>query len=142
MANALVWADLQARVAAAQIAAGGIVLPIRWPNRGFAAPTPVAPWLMVEMAGGSGRPVELGGAVWQDEGQAMVHVLVPVNTGVDVAMDVVDQVKAMFRGPPYEHVVYQAISADPGGPGTDDGLYWRTSVTADWHVWTNVTPRS
>jgi hypothetical protein len=53
-------------------------------------------------------------------------------------MDIVDQVIACFRGPPTEPVVYMRISADPGGPGSDDGLYWRTSVTAEWRLQTYV----
>lgn len=138
MANTIVWTDLQARLAAADISAGGIILPIVWPNSGFKPPTGIAPWLLVEMAGGSSRPIELGGSIWQDEGQAFVHVLVPTNTGVAVAMGIVDQVVATFRSPPLEPVVYLRIYADPGGPGSDDGLYWRTSVTAEWRVQTYV----
>jgi hypothetical protein len=142
MATVIAWADLQARLETAAISIGGVVLPISWPNRTFRAPagTP-APWLLVEMTGGSGRPLELGGGIWLDEGQSFVHVLVPTNSGVADAMSIVDQVIAMFRSPPLEPVVYTHITADPGGPGSDDGLYWRTSVSADWRLQTLV-PRS
>ena len=144
MANALVWADLQARVAAAQVAAGGVVLPICWPNTRFTSPSPPRPWLLVEMTGGAAERMELGDAVpWLDEGQSMVHVLVPVNTGVDAAMDLVDQVQAMFRAPSGAPVRYTRVQSDPGGPGTDDGNYWRTSVTADWmcQILTRYAPK-
>lgn len=142
MATVIAWADLQARLETAAVSISGIVLPISWPNRTFRAPvgTP-APWLLVQMTGGAGRPLELGGGVWLDEGQAFVHVLVPTNSGVADAMSIVDQVIAMFRSPPLEPVVYTRITADPGGPGSDDGLYWRTSVSADWRLQTLV-PRS
>jgi hypothetical protein len=84
VANTIVWTDLQARLSAAAISSGGTVLPIVWPNSGRSSRRPApAPWLLVEMAGGSSRPIELGGSIWQDEGQAFVHVLVPTNTGVD-----------------------------------------------------------
>lgn len=139
MANAAVWADLQARVAAAQIAADGVVVPVAWPNLKFTAPN-LKPWLMVEMAGGSAERLQLGDVVpWLEEGQSMVHVLVPVNTGVGTAMALVDQVSAMFRAPSAAPIRYTRVSADPGGPGTDDGSYWRTSVTADWQVQTLAT---
>jgi hypothetical protein len=89
---------------------------------------------MVQMTGGSGYPVELGGVTWQDDGQSFVHILVPTNTGVDIANDLIDQVIAMFRGPPFGPIIYRQVTADPGGPGSDDGLYWRTSVSADWYI--------
>lgn len=140
MASVIAWTDLQARLTAAGISSGGTVLPIAWPNQDFNAPagTP-APWLMVQMVGGSGRPLELGGAVWQDEGQSYVHVLVPTKTGVAAAMDIVDQVVAAFRGPPQDAIIYYQVMADPGGAGSDDGVYWRTSVTAEWRAQTRVT---
>lgn len=139
MASVIAWTDLQARLTAAAITSGGALLPIALPNRTFNAPSGVpAPWLLVQMTGGSGRPIELGGSIWQDEGQSFIHVMVPTNTGTDAANDIVDQVIAMFRGPPTEPVVYTVVTADPGGAGSDDGLYWRTSVTADWYVQTFV----
>lgn len=140
MANALVWADLQARVDAAQLSSGGVVLPVGWPNTTFKPPAPPRPWVLVEMTGGSAERLELGDTVpWLDEGQSLVHVLVPVNTGLDAAMDIVDQVKAMFRRGSASPVRYTRVDADPGGPGTDDGSFWRTSVTADWRVQTLST---
>lgn len=140
MAVVIAWTDLQSRLTAAAISLGETLVPIRWPNGTYQPPADEpAAWLLVEMSGGAGRPLELGGGIWQDEGRSLVHVLVPTNSGVDDALSIVDQLIAMFRSPPLEPVVYTQIQADPGGPGTDDGLYWRTSVSADWRVQTRVS---
>lgn len=139
MAVAIAWADLQARIEAAAISIGEVTLPVKWPNSSYDLPEGVAaPFLLVEMTGGSGRPLELGGGIWQDGGQSFVHVLVPTNSGVADTLSIVDQIIAMFRSPPLEPVVYTQVTADPGGAGSDDGLYWRTSVSADWRVQTRV----
>ncbi len=139
MSSLTAWADLQARIGAAAIAVDGAVLPVFWPN--MKRNTPAGAFLLIEMTGGSSRPISLGGENWLSEGQAMIHVMVPVNTGVTGVFGIVDQVEAMFRGPPHESVVYERVTSDPGGPGSDDGNWWRTSVTADWHLQT-IVPRS
>jgi len=135
MSSVVAWTDLQARIQAAGIAIKGTPLQVAWPNRKPDPPIKGA-FLLVELTGGSSRPISLGGENWLAQGQAMVHVMVPVNTGVDDVFSVVDQVEAMFRQPPHETVVYERVTSDPGGPGSDDGNYWRTSVTADWHLQT------
>ncbi len=136
MANAIARADLRARLLAA-----GLGVPIAWPNEPFEIPDPPSPWISVELVGGDDVPIEVGGGLWSASGQSLVHVLVPTNSGVAASDALIDAVKTAFRGPPLEPVVHERIGADPGGPGTDDGLYWRTSVTADWHLQT-YAPRS
>lgn len=136
MSNAIAYADVKARIEAADLG-----VPIQWPNEAFSSSDNPSPFLIVEFAGGASVPIELGGEVWQADGQAWVHVLVPINTGVIVAFGLVDAVAEAFRGPLLGPVIYERVNADPGAPGEADGNYWRTSVTCDWKLQTFI-PRS
>ena len=136
MAKALVWVDVRARLSVDPPTLGSAVLPIAFPNAPFTRPQPPAPFLLVEVAAGSGKPIELGGRTWQDEAQVFVHVLVPTNIGVDSANDIEDQVRALFRQPSASGVIYESVDGDPGGPGSEDGVYWRTTIIANCRVQT------
>lgn len=140
MANVLAWADLVIRLEAANLAYNGVALPIAYPNTSFARPTQLIPWIRVDMTGSSSSPMELGATNWLDDGSSMIEIFVKTGTGLDASNQVFDDLMAMFRGPPYDPIVYERIVGDPGG-GSDDGLYWISSIRADWHVQT-VTPRS
>lgn len=135
MAAAIAWADLQARLESAQIALNGVLVKIAYPNSDFSLPSQSEAWMRVEMSYGASSPYELGThAMWLEEGQTIVDVMVMSGTGLDDTISIIDQLKATFRGPPYDPVVYHRVTADPGGSGSDDGLYWVTSIRADWHV--------
>ena len=138
MAYAIAWADLRARLAAAAFTSNGHAVPACFPNEGFQAPAGNRPWLRVDVSGGSGLPIELGGETWQDDGQALIDVLVPVGTGVDATVALMDGLKAMFRGPPFEPITYVRVAADPGGTGDDDGQYFITSMRAEWKLTTRI----
>lgn len=142
MSLVLAWADLRARLAAAALASGGRPVPVCEPNTTFAAPPGNAPWLRADVSGGGGVPVELGGETWQDEGMALIDVLVRVGTGVDATAALVDALKSAFRGPPYAPITYTRVVADPGGSGGDDGEYFITSVRAEWKLSSHAIPRS
>lgn len=142
MAHALAWADLRARLAAADLSWNGHPVPVSYPNTTFAAPAGNRPWLRADVSGGAGLPIELGGQTWQDDGQALIEVLVPVGTGTDATAALIDALKWMFRGPPWEPLTYTRIAADPGGTGDDDGQYFITSMRADWKMSTQTSPRS
>lgn len=140
MANVLAWADLRLRLAAANLSYNGVALPIAYPNTTFARPTSLIPWIRVDMTGSSSLPLDLGADHWLDDGSSIIDILVKTGTGTDATNQVFDDLMAIFRGPPYNPVVYERISGDPGG-GSDDGLYWITSIRADWHIQT-ITDRS
>jgi hypothetical protein len=136
MAKALIWADVKARLTASPIMLNGAALPVAFPNEDFQRPEPPAPWLLVEVAAGLNKPVELGGGFWQTDGQVFVHVLVVTGTGTDDATTIEDQVLALFRrpAPVPSFVLWDSVDGDPGGPGTEDGAYWRTSIIANCRV--------
>lgn len=142
MASAVAWADFRLRLTAAGFASGGVPVPICFPNTTFKAPPGNLPWLRVDMGGGSGQPIELGAGAWQDSGQAYVDIFVPVGSGLAATVALVDAVKSMFRGPPWGDIAYVRISADPGGSGDDDGLYFITNMRAEWQATTIIGPRS
>lgn len=140
MANVLAWADLMTRLGAANLSFNGVMLPIAYPNTTFSRPSQLIPWIRVDMTGSSSTPRDLGAAHWLDDGSSMIEIFVKTGTGLDASNQVFDDLMAMFRGPPYSPVVYERIIGDPGG-GSDDGLYWITSIRADWHIQT-ITQRS
>ena len=141
MAHVLAWADLRTRLAAADLSWNGHPVPACFPNEGFQAPPGNRPWLRADVSGGAGLPIELGGETWRDDGQALIEVLVPVGTGTDATAALIDGLKAMFRGPPYEPITYTRVAADPGGTGDDDGQYFITSMRAEWKLSTRVNRR-
>ena len=135
MAAAIAWADLVSRLDNAQIALGGVLVKIAYPNSDFSLPSQAEPWIRVEMSYGDSSPQELGdAAMWLETGQAIIDVMAMSGTGLDDTISIIDQLKATFRGPPYDPVVYYRVMADPGGSGSDDGLYWVTSLRAEWRV--------
>ena len=138
MAFEIAWADLRARLAAAAFMSNGQPVPVCFPNEDFQAPAGNRPWMRADVSGGSGLPIELGGATWQDDGQALIDVLVPVGTGVAATAALLDGLKGMFRGPPYDPITYVRIAADPGGSGDDDGQYFITSLRAEWRLTTRI----
>jgi hypothetical protein len=74
-----VWADAEALI---RDGATQIGLPVAWPNQRFADPEPPAPFLAVEGMGDGAEPYELGGGIWIEDGAVVLHILVPVGTGV------------------------------------------------------------
>lgn len=91
--------------AAAERAAVGSLLSdwtatqISWPNRDFTPPSKAA-WLAVTIQSGDGAQLELGGDVevtHRHPGIVIVQVFVPANWGDKTALDLADQVAALFR---------------------------------------------
>jgi len=70
---------------------------IAWPNRDFTPPQRAA-WLAVSIQSGDAAQLELGqSATHRHPGIATVQVFVPVNWGDKTALDIADEVAALFR---------------------------------------------
>ena len=139
MSKTLALADAHMRL-------DGYLYAISWPNDDFVIPqdpntlNPL-PFLIVEVTGGTSRPIELNGdgpAVWLNNGQVWVHVFVPVKTGPNLSFAITDDVISKFRLPPYEPIVYYEMMDDPGSQDPENGNYWRSSVTANWRLQTLI----
>lgn len=139
MASAIAWADLRARLTAAAFMSGGVAVSIAYPNTNFKRPAPGLPWLRADVASGAALPIDVGANIWSDEGESIVDIFVPTGSGLDASIALIDGLKAMFRGPPFDTVIYVRVAADSGGSGDDDGLYWITSVRANWRLETIIT---
>jgi hypothetical protein len=123
-----VWTDAAAliRDGAAQIG-----LPVAWPNTAFDDPEPPAPFLAVEGMGDGAEPYELGGGVWVEDGAVVLHILVPVGTGIDGGLALRKTAAGWFRGLPPRPVVYERFVLDPGGMD-EDGNWYRLSLRVQY----------
>lgn len=91
--------------AAAERAAVGSLLSnwtttqIAWPNREFTPPSK-ASWIAVTLQSGDAAQIEFGspgGVVHRHPGNLVVQVFTPANWGDKTALDLADQVAALFR---------------------------------------------
>jgi hypothetical protein len=119
-----VWADAEALI---RDGATQIGLPVAWPNQRFADPEPPAPFLAVEGMGDGAEPYELGGGIWIEDGAVVLHILVPVGTGVARGLELRKAAAGWFRGLPPRPVVYDSFVLDPGGMD-EDGNWYRLSL--------------
>lgn len=97
-----------------------------------------APWVLVEVANTSSAPRaagQPGNQFWLYHGLIAVHVYVPVNDGLATARQYATAIGEIFRNatfyddtPGYQ-VSTVAPRLDGGGPGDDDGVWYRVSVT-------------
>lgn len=131
MSSPEVWADARARLEAA---APGLGLTVAWPNEGFTLPEPPAPWLLVEIQGELSRPIELGGATWQEAGALLLHVMVPVGTGTAAGLTLRKALANLFRtatGAPVG-LLWRDARMDPAGEPDDRGLYRPLSLAVEY----------
>jgi hypothetical protein len=86
------------REAVGTILSGWTATQIAWPNRDFTPPSK-ASWLAVTIRAGEAFQVEIGSpkVVQRHPGLVVVQVFTPANWGDKTALDLADQVAALFR---------------------------------------------
>lgn len=102
-------------------------------------------WANLEIIGtgseiyGQGSP---GNQTWLYTGLIHVHVFVPVNSGIELADQYAVAIGEIFRGAKF----YDGVSpgcyvrtwspqVGGGGSGSDDGAWWRETMTVDFEYW-------
>lgn len=86
------------REAVGTIMGGWTTTQIAWPNRDF-TPPPKASWVSVTIRSAEAHQIEIGSpkVVQRHPGLVMIQVFSPANWGDKTALDLADQVAALFR---------------------------------------------
>lgn len=117
--------------------------PIAFQNERFTHPTdPIsgegAPWVYLEVIGnyselrGAGTP---GDNIWCYDGHILIHVFVPVNSGVELAQQLAVAAGEIFRAAGFYNDGQGSIvrswspQTDGGGISDDDGNWFRVTCT-------------
>lgn len=123
----------------ARIEAGGLGVPIAWPNEPIAEPDPVADpppaWIVVEMSGALTSQIEIGAPgsnTFQEDGMIWGHVMVPTGTGSLAARQLAKRFANLFRGASFGDVTCTDASIGMGEAGDETGNWWRLSVSVDY----------
>lgn len=115
----------------------GATTPLVFENEQFAKPNVPAPWVMVEIFGDFFDQVSIGASpvlsnLWREEGQVLMHVMTPSNTGTGLARTYAKQLVDLFRGQEINGVRFRDASIGASQPGIHDGAYYRMTATIDW----------
>lgn len=110
-------------------------VPVFWqnePNNNL----PSTEFIMVEVIGESEGIVGYGGGrgrnEWAEKGRIETSVLVPINTGVDIAWTLADDFATIFRGWRSGGITCYGASRRGGDRSADDGSYWVVFVIVDF----------
>lgn len=130
MASPQVWAAAKVRV---QTVATALGIVVAWPNEATQEPefdnTGALPmWAAVEIEADAGQPIELGGAMWQENGLLSVHVLVPSGTGIDAGLTARKAFADGFRVQTPGALVWDQFSFPPGGNDQAEGNWYRLTL--------------
>lgn len=132
--NAAALADIKTR------AAQYTTYPIWWPNDPITVPEPPAPWIYVEVRTIQAERITLqgvGNCTIRIKGFLRVHVMVPVNTGADLAFQVADALISLLAMQDYGIVRASAATAPEIGEGTSDGAWNAASFSIP--IWWDYT---
>jgi Bacteriophage related domain of unknown function len=120
------------RAAVGEVLSGWTTTQIEWPNRQFTPPTK-ANWLRVVIQAGDAAQIEIGGTprnVHRHPGLVLVQVFSPADWGDKTALDLADQVAALFRRVRVEHtdgsIVFRTPTVRVIGV---DGAYFQVNVS-------------
>ncbi len=111
--------------------------PIHFENETWKFPSPPAPFLLVEVYGDFYDQASIGADhadenLFREAGQVYVHVMTPRGSGTVQARTYAKQIVDLFRGNEEAGVRPRGMSIGAGEPGTEDGNYFRMTVTIDW----------
>lgn len=108
-------------------------------NETFDLPQPPAAFVLVEMYADFDQQITIGTGsptteVWRESGAVLLHVMVPTGTGSLTARQHATALADLFRGRLLagETIRFYDLSIGLGGPGSEDGTYWRLTVRADF----------
>ena len=130
--NAQALIDLRARLAAYT------AHPIAWANEPFVPPADGSPWIYLELRALRAEPVSLdeaGQRLIRNDGFLRVHVMIAVQTGLDLPFQIADALISILAMAEFGSITAFASTAPEIGVGTDDGL-WNAasfSIPLRWH---------
>lgn len=133
MSSAAVYDVVQQRLAALWTATPVVFENQDWPT----ADTPAA-FVFVEIYGDSFDQASIGGGdaldanLWREEGQLLMHVLVPSGTGSRAARAHAETLAVLFRGQEIGGVIFRGASLGATEPGVQDGQYFRMTCAVSW----------
>jgi len=113
--------------------------PIAWENEAFEPPTPLAPWVAVEVTGTAYAQQSIGadsqaGNRWDETGTLFMNVFVPSGTGSSTARRHCKALADLFRGARLlgDDLEFMDASIGLGEVGDEEGTTYRISVSVDW----------
>jgi Bacteriophage related domain of unknown function len=138
--SAAVYADARARVQAVADAAGINV--VAWPNEPPPdRPEPPKTWMAAGFYENGATVIEIGNSLWEERGQVMIDVMVPVGEGIADGLTLRDALKTAFRAaaslPVGLHYGTEE-SYDQTGAQSEDGVYFRLTMTAAYRYQTRT----
>jgi len=70
---------------------------------------------------------------WREDGLVFFHVYTPAGAGMAVADQHADAMIELFKGIQLSpDIEFRDITSDIGGPGDDNGNYYRISISVEW----------
>lgn len=122
-----VWQEVRALI---RQAAAAIDVPVEFPNErmpGGAASMPPF-WFAIDIGADTSAKIELGADVWEEHGTIWLHLMMPVNAGVEVGLLYCRALSLAFRNaqPGLEGLYYRDHSVQPLGP--EEGVSRRLSL--------------
>jgi hypothetical protein len=111
--------------------------PLVFENEDWPTPATPAPFVFVEVYGDMFGQASIGEEepadnVWREQGQLLMHVLVPSGTGTRLARQHAKALAVLFRGQDIGGVTFGDASLGGTEPGTQDGQYYRMTCSVAW----------
>lgn len=98
----------------------------------------IRPWVYVEISFNSVDQWSIGAAPrtenrWREDGSVFFHVMTPAGEGLAASDQNADALIELFKGVELAPgIEFRDIASDIGGPGDQDGNYYRVSIAVDW----------
>lgn len=109
--------------------------PLVFENEPYELPGVPEPFIYVEVFGDDFDQVEVGEQgknMWQEQGVAYLHVMVPNDTGSSVARTYAKQLLNLFREQQIGSIRTVKMSIGQGQPGRPFANYWAMTTTMWW----------
>jgi hypothetical protein len=96
-----------------------------------------APWVYVQMTGDIWDQMSIGAGDrldnrWQEEGELLLDVIVPLDTGTIAARTIATTLANLFRGLQLGDIEFRDISIGIGVIAEDRGPWWLLPVRINW----------
>lgn len=109
--------------------------PVIWPNEGTDVPD-AAPWVHIEIHGEDEKIMAFGGGRGANEfdwiGRIEAHVMVPRQEGTGRAVDLADQIAAIFRSQRFSGVSCWTAPMTEAAVKAGDGKWWRQTLLVNF----------
>lgn len=96
------------------------------------------PWVYVQIAFNSVDQWSIGAPDrtqnrWHEDGLILFHVMTPIGEGLAASDTNADAMIELFKGVQLDPgIEFRDITSDIGGPGDENGNYYRVSIAVNW----------